>query len=399
MVLVFLATAYCLINQSVLYIYLGGGLYAAALVYLVSANWLRNSFVVIAAVSLVLMAGELYFNIMEKQDSAASPRASQRETLRYSEPLRSNGGPLGYAPLPNRVVEAWKIIGVDRIYHVTYTIDRHGLRVTPGVSADSARRGTFLFFGCSFTFGEGLNDDETLPYYFARELAFAQPVVNLGFSGYGPHQMLKRIELGMLDEVVSGPVQAAVYVALPSHVDRAAGKAWWDPVGPKYELDARGIARYVGPFTRVPEALIPIFYKLLQLIEARRSPLLDRVVDLVFNDRHAGRPLQIRTFSAIVARAAQLLKERYGANLYILYWDDHSQLSAAILNSLAADSLQILKVSDIIPLENREAYQIPKDWHPTALANQLLAQALSKRILVGGSEGVGAAHRPPLSGG
>ena len=182
----------------------------------------------------------------------------------------------------------------------------------------------FYSFGCSFTLGEGLNDDGTLPYYFTRELAFARPVVNLGFSGYGPHQMLKRIELGMLDEVVSGPVQAAVYVALPSYVDRAAGKVWWDPVGPKYELDSQGIARYVGPFIRIPEPFIPIFYKTLQLIEARRSPLLDHVVDLVLNDRHADRPSQIRTFSAIVARAAQLLKERYGANLYILYWDDKS---------------------------------------------------------------------------
>ena len=130
-VLVFLNTSYWLINQYARYIYLAGGMCAAALAYLVSANWLKNTVVVVAAMSLLLMADEIYSDVMEKPSSGASVRASQRETLRYSEPLRSNGGPLGYAPLPNRVVKAWKTIGSDRVYDVTYTIDNYGLRVTP----------------------------------------------------------------------------------------------------------------------------------------------------------------------------------------------------------------------------------------------------------------------------
>ncbi len=286
--------------------------------------------------------------------------------------------------MPDRVVEARKSVGSERIYDVTYSIDDHGLRITPGVKASTAARGAFLFFGCSFTFGEGLNDDETLPYDFARELGFAYPVVNLGFSGYGPHQMLKRIESGMLDAVVSGPVRAAVYVALPSHVDRAAGRAWWDPVGPKYLLDSQGIARYAGPFMRVPEPLVPMFYQLLQRIETGPSLLAGRVVDLVLGARADDLPLRIRTFTGIVARAAQLLKQRYRAKLSILYWDDRSALSEAILTSLAASNFQTIKVSEIIPLGRREAYQIPKDWHPTAAANELLAKELSKRILTDG---------------
>ncbi len=246
--LALLGTAYWLINQDFMYIYLSGAIYATALVYFVSTGWLRNTFVVVTAVFLSLMAGEFLLGAIEDDGSAATLRKDQHYTRGYSQPLRANGGPLGYAPYPNRVVEAWKIVGSDRIYDVTYTIDSHGLRKTPGITASAAARSAFLFFGGSFTFGEGLNDDETLPYQFAKELRFTHPVVNFGFSGYGPHQMLRSIELGILNEVVSGPVQAAVYVALPGHVDRAAGKVWWDPVGPKYELDFAGDGAVRGSF-------------------------------------------------------------------------------------------------------------------------------------------------------
>ena len=397
--LVLLETASWLVDQSLFYIYLGRGIGAAALAYLISAPWLRHGLIAITAVLLSLMAGELYLDAIENNGSAGQRRSDQHATLRYSKPLRSNGGPLGYAPLPDRVVEARKSVGSERIYDVTYSIDDHGLRITPGVKASTAPRGAFLFFGCSFTFGEGLNDDETLPYDFARELGFAYPVVNLGFSGYGPHQMLKRIESGMLDAVVSGPVRAAVYVALPSHVDRAAGRAWWDPVGPKYLLDSQGIARYAGPFMSVPEPLVPMFYQLLQRIETGPSLLAGRVVDLVLSARADDLPLRIRTFTGIVARAAQLLKERYRAKLSILYWDDRSALSEAILTSLAASNFQTIKVSEIIPLGRREAYQIPKDWHPTAAANELLAKELSKRILTDGAEAVAGDDQAALARG
>ena len=175
--LALLGTAYWLINQDFMYIYLSGAIYATALVYFVSTGWLRNTFVVVTAVFLSLMAGEFLLGAIEDDGGAAKLRKDQHYTRGYSQPLRANGGPLGYAPYPNRVVEAWKIVGSDRIYDVTYTIDSHGLRKTPGITASAAARSAFLFFGGSFTFGEGLNDDETLPYQFAKELRFTHPVV------------------------------------------------------------------------------------------------------------------------------------------------------------------------------------------------------------------------------
>lgn len=50
------------------------------------------------------------------------------------------------------------------------TIDEHGRRITPWRQdrIGAAKKHIFLF-GCSITFGQGVNDDETFPYYLERE--------------------------------------------------------------------------------------------------------------------------------------------------------------------------------------------------------------------------------------
>jgi hypothetical protein len=71
------------------------------------------------------------------------------------------------------------------IYSANYTIDSNLLRKT--LSCESGP--TVVFFGCSFTFGEGLNDADTFPQAFADSANHKVRVLNLGFSGYGPHKI------------------------------------------------------------------------------------------------------------------------------------------------------------------------------------------------------------------
>lgn len=50
-----------------------------------------------------------------------------------------------------------------------------------------------VFLGCSFMFGYGLPDDETLPWY-VQEMLPSADVVNLGVEGYGSYQCLLVME-------------------------------------------------------------------------------------------------------------------------------------------------------------------------------------------------------------
>ena len=87
------------------------------------------------------------------------------------------------------------------IYLADYTIDANLVRQT----ISSEKGPALVFFGDSFTFGEGLNDADTLPQVFADLLGRKQRVLNLGFSGYGPQQFLAELQTGRFDGAIGAP--------------------------------------------------------------------------------------------------------------------------------------------------------------------------------------------------
>ena len=97
---------------------------------------------------------------------------------------------LGYKPKPNIKTSSVKKYGEQTLYSVAYSIGEDGYRITPGRNEE--RNKFILFFGCSFTFGEGVNDNETMPY-FVSSVASTHQVYNFGFCGYGPQQMLAKL--------------------------------------------------------------------------------------------------------------------------------------------------------------------------------------------------------------
>ena len=98
---------------------------------------------------------------------------------------------LGYGPLPGRTVRARKTVAGRVIYDVLYTIDDDGGRATPG---DPQGR-SFLFFGDSCTFGEGVGDNETMPAAFARASRKGAPV-ELGYAASADWAAFGEFRLG-----------------------------------------------------------------------------------------------------------------------------------------------------------------------------------------------------------
>jgi hypothetical protein len=102
----------------------------------------------------------------------------------------------GYAPVPGTTKIVRKVHGDQLIYEVAYTIGSDGHRITPP-GRDPGSNECIVFFGDSFTIGEGVNDDESMPYLVGTLQPYK--VRNFGFHGYGPHQMLAAIEHGLID--------------------------------------------------------------------------------------------------------------------------------------------------------------------------------------------------------
>lgn len=139
-------------------------------------------------------------------------------------------------------------IGTQLLYDVTYSIDSNGNRLTPSHAGSKTRGNAILFLGDSYTFGEGLDDNETMPFYV--QLSTNQPSVNAGMHGYGAHQALYILEHEptFRERTRGYHIKTVVYRLLLDHVNRAAGYSPWDEYGPCYEVGVYRKVEYKGSF-------------------------------------------------------------------------------------------------------------------------------------------------------
>ncbi len=103
----------------------------------------------------------------------------------------------------------------------TYSTDIKGRRITPQ-SSETKKTKICLFFPCSFTFGIGVNDDETFPFYFAQQNPECK-VYNYGIPSGSPQQMYLLIsEPNFTDDLECLPL-IIIYWFIPHHLERLIG--------------------------------------------------------------------------------------------------------------------------------------------------------------------------------
>lgn len=108
------------------------------------------------------------------------------------------------------------------IFSANYCLDKNGYRMTPWEDTGS-RDIQALFFGCSFTFGLGVEQGETLPAAFAREYEAVVPF-NFAVGGYGPQHMWLQIQDNSLVEAFQNAKGFAIYGLIDHHVERLMGE-------------------------------------------------------------------------------------------------------------------------------------------------------------------------------
>jgi hypothetical protein len=266
------------------------------------------------------------------------------------------------SPGPRTVTAGKRSNDGKLIYSATYTIDEFGFREMPVIPG---ARDTVYFFGCSFTFGEGVNDADAFPYRYS--LLSGRRVRDFGVHGYGPHQMLRALEtdrpkiLGISDHPA-----LVIYVALSTHVYRAAGKTTWDVHGPLYEI-RNGTAEHVGSFSDQHENWLRRILNRSFVIKRLAEPWRHR--------------MDLERYSAIVRKSRDLVAQRYGAPFVVVLWETRSRPNDQsdadwIFTHLTQEGVNVLRLAEVVPdLEDRKRY-IRQDGHPSAELHERVAQAL-----------------------
>ena len=286
---------------------------------------------------------------------------------------------LGYGPNPNRVTEDTRTADGKPIFHAKYTIGPGAFRLTPG---NPKANETDVFFGCSFTFGEGLNDDQTVPAQYSKARGYATNVLNLGFHGYGPHDMLRALEVGKFDRYFTGHVKHVFFQSILYHLQRVKGLAPWDLDGPRYVLDKKTQKPvYTGRFSDNPSPFYSIRHPILD-----RSLILQRIMDDAYN-YHTTQP-DIDLLAGILAASARIVKEKYGADFTLLAWDydpDYNYpMGEQIAEAAESRGIPVVRVTKLLPddwkTNFRARFLIPVDGHPNAYTDEIFGKGLASRV-------------------
>ncbi|HZO09238.1 MAG TPA: hypothetical protein VFC77_07665 [Myxococcota bacterium] len=286
---------------------------------------------------------------------------------------------LGYAPLPGVRTRAWKRVADELLYDVEYHIDALGRRVTP-VEPRAGRDRFLLVFGDSFAFGEGVQDDETLPACVARRAPRYAPY-NYAFHGYGPPQLLAKLESGTLRREVDEAQGTLLYVFIGAHVSRAIGSmvvyTGWAHDAPYYALDAEGMPRRMGTFT-TGRPWTSIAYALLG--RSQVLGLLHLDVPLVVSDR------DVELAARLIVRSATLFHEQFGPQRFVVAayperWP--SQLARRLARVLAGEGIEVLDYTSLFGSDRAE-YFFPEDRHPMARAHAAVAERLVEDLDLAG---------------
>jgi hypothetical protein len=255
----------------------------------------------------------------------------------------------------------------DVIFDVTYTIDRLLLRKT----VSSHEGPTIAFFGDSFTFGEGVNDEVTTPQAFADLTDHRLRVLNLGFPGYGPNQVLRALETGAFDAALGSRVALIVLTTAPWHAERTACKPTFTLHAPRYRLHGDGI-RHSGACSDGPNLVLREWIQNTALYRTAIEPYRQKV------DQG-----DVELYIRIVLATVDLARKKYGAGMLIPYLpvgDEYLRgagfTDASIIERLRRGGAFVIDASLAKQVAEGAVIEIPGDGHPTAFAHLARAQSI-----------------------
>ena len=327
--------------------------------------WLQNTLILGMMMVLTVVLLEWICGIMlKKQAENALKIEGPKHSMMFNEHL-------GYKPKPDTSHTGVRIVNGKIIYSIKFNTDANSLRITP-IDSTKPRTQYAQFYGCSMTFGEGVQSNETLPYYFGKYNSTYHPY-NFAYSGYGPHQMLARLESGSPKNIVKESAGIAFYIYINDHVNRAIGTmtnyGYNGGNAPYFHEVGNGL-KHDGLF-KDARRIRSWFYEILL-----KSNILKLFkIGYPFTISEADYELT----AEIMAQASRDYKKQFGNdNFYVIIYPTTVD-SSLIIRLLKQKGVKVLDYSKLFNPTDKK-YAIPYDEHPTALANEVLIKHLVKDI-------------------
>ena len=260
-------------------------------------------------------------------------------------------------------------------YKVRYTTDDIGMRQAfPGVSETTKN---LVFIGCSYTFGQGLNFDETFPYIIGKKTGFR--TFNKGAPGSSPVNYLKDIREFQDSYFKNIPQEetTVVLTIIPEHIQRVFHpisylRTMSNKIDHPYVIEEQGQLKIATRFVDDFFASHHLRYYVSRLNFPVAMGLDYPVID----------EEEYRLFSRILIEIQSELKQRFPhvKNFAVALFPSGSgrRPYKELRNILREEKALVL--FDYIPINGAAlfgpSFDLKYDGHPSVLANELYSDLL-----------------------
>jgi hypothetical protein len=354
------------------FIFLVVGIYFIYVAALIKKKILTNVLLLFGTLIFLISFIEILFyaiviHNMPKALNTYSMKSNQPEN-RFSQEDQD----MGYIGIPNtKAFETYYYDGKEKIT-AEYNFDSLGRRNTPIFYKNELNKKHAVFFGCSFTLGYLVNDDQTSAGNFSKADTNYH-VYNYAMDSYGTNQMLALFQSGRLNKEIKEKEGVFVYFYLDRHIRRA--------IGDQYLIEARTYTNNSPYFEWSGDTLIrnkgfetgrywtTSFYKFMNYSYILRY--FNIKFPILFPNKQADFTAQL------IDQSYKNYKKNFGNNdFYLVIYPGQDN---GILKHIKEKEIKVLDYSKLFDI-NSFVYSIPGDFHPTPYAYSTVAKQLAKDI-------------------
>jgi hypothetical protein len=264
-------------------------------------------------------------------------------------------------------------------------IDENGHRFTSKNANDHTGQPEIWIHGCSFTWGQGLNDEETYPYIVQSKLK-NHKVINFGENGYGNHHALIQIEKELAKATKFPEAIVVSYIDWHSH--RNVGESSYISALEDFQHFKKGILRKtfeklistVTKFMKVKTSILEYKYKYPVASIGDNNTLKIEAIPLVaFFETAKSSEYTWNVTKKIFLRILDITKDKKIPVIILHQW-------SSLPDYKTDPMIQFFKTNSFIYVDayvdysKNENNMNPYDGHPNSKSNEIFANALLQKL-------------------
>lgn len=263
-------------------------------------------------------------------------------------------------------------------YNVEYKINSNKRREVENQKAKTKASRFVLSLGDSFTFGEGVTTGEDYPSLLAKKLSPDFMVYNFGKPGYGPNDLLFRLQTNLESfKDIKQNDGVAIWYFVSAQLERTAcgfrcflrQHNYYISDKPRYELVDNKLV-FLGKFGQT----IPFWQKLLPIIaESEALKFGINHLAVVYTEN------EYKTFVAMLKEIKTLLEQSKNLKKFYFLNTESYDLDPQLYGFLQQAGIEVLDFTQV-PKPKFEESRIPYDWHPNATYYWFVSEMLKTTL-------------------